>query len=222
MFQGVFYGKEAADQCKKILILGESHHWSQSDQEKTPAERNEKERSYTTTNVMRDYFNNQGVDPCYRFFEKIVQSFGIQPENRELFWNKVYFGNYVDRLCGIKDDAAQKHIQKNRRQYNDALFTFVNEHDIDMVFCFGRRVFNALPSLADRAEDGGIITNNIFIGKKKDYIGLCIYQPDTIHKHASVLLKKPLYAYSLRHPSAAGGYKPSNYQPVLSSFIHCP
>lgn len=219
MHHGVFHDKNAEVKPKRILILGESHHIDKKADGKdkiagVPA-------SYTTASVVEEYI----IDPNkynLHFFNKIAWSFGrstkTDSERRE-FWSQFYFGNYVDVLCGIKDDRAVKQIKEHRKEYNNALFNFINEHNIDTVICFGRRVFNALPSLADNSEDNGFIKSDIYVGKIKDYIGLCTYNPNVEHKNVEVKLNKSLQAYGLRHPSARGGFKAENYVDVLKELI---
>lgn len=206
-------------QKKRILILGESHHWSGDDSE-NEEQRREKERSYRTQNVMDNYLRVRGQDPCYRFFDKIVQSFGYDKEERGTFWEKVWFCNYVDNcLCGVGDAVAKNMIRQHRTAYNNSLFTFINENGIDALFCFSRLVFNNLPGLTRKEEDKGKLTQSVTVGNQKDYIGLCVYQDHIAHPHVDILLDKELYAYCMRHPSGVGGYKPENYVAVLHEWI---
>lgn len=44
-----------------------------------------------------------------------------------MFWNKVYFGNYIEDLCEIKTSTAKNLARDNRVLYNDNLFKFINE-----------------------------------------------------------------------------------------------
>ncbi|MBQ8649112.1 MAG: hypothetical protein IJ470_03485 [Clostridia bacterium] len=182
-----------------------------------------KAASYKTEDIVKCYLESHkkgnGRIPEYRFFDKIVCSFGIDPElQREEFWDKVYFGNYIDVLCGVKDNTAKNYVKnkENRIMLNNALFNFVNKNEIDIVVCFGRLVFNNLPSLTDKSENNEPIKTGIYVGKAKDYIGLCTYAPNIDHKKVDIQLKKPLLVYSLRHPSARGGYRVENYVDVLS------
>ncbi len=219
MHHGVFHGKTAELKPKRILILGESHHVSnKSDSKDTVAG---VPASYTTASVVEEYI----IDPNkynLQFFNKIVWSFGqstkTESERRE-FWSRFYFGNFIDVLCGIKDDRALKQIKEHRKDYNNALFNFINEHNIDAVICFGRRVFNALPSLSDDSENVDFDNPSIYVGKTRDYIGIFSYKPNLEHKNVEVKLNKPLQVYGLRHPSARGGFKPENYVDTLKVFI---
>ena len=218
---GVFAGEQACLQPKRVLILGESHHWSDTDgdNKKSEAERREKEAAYRTENVIKNYLCNQEREPYtgYFIFDKIVKTCGYSEKDRASFWSKVFFANYVDDcLCGIGDSAAKNAVRGRRTKYNDSLFTFINDHQIDIVFCFSRLAFNNLPSLASKDEDGGRITKDIFVRGKRDYIGLCHYKANTAHRHTTVELEKDLEAYSLRHPSSRGGYEIDNYAPVIS------
>ncbi len=250
MHQGEYKGKNADSKAKRILILGESHHWSAEDWELLPNEteeqakerRRKKAKNYTTEKIVENYLENYKTHDnrasAYRFFDKIVLSFGIDPEQqRDEFWSNVYFGNYVEVLCGIKDGVAKETLKKesggrtHREIYNDNLFNFINKNKIDVVVCFGRMVFDNLPSLSKEhlyeespKKNGEIVKNGkikegIKIGKSNDYIGKCIYLPNIDHKNTKVILEKRLEAYSLRHPSAAGGYNPENYVDVLKELL---
>lgn len=224
MHKGVFMGINAAKQDKRILILGESHHISNDPESKNrtfgvPA-------TYTTADVVEEHLNmcNQN---SLEFFKKIGNSFGLpmeSAEQRAAFWHRVYFGNYIDVLCGVGDAAAKKYLKEEgkRREMNDALFDFVNEMGIDVIVCFGRLVYDNLPSLNKKhkaCEDIGIITDGLKIGGRSDYIKKCIYLPDIDHANTSVLLKKELSVYSLRHPSGKGGFRAENYSDVLAKLL---
>lgn len=240
MHLGEYKGKNADSKAKRILILGESHHWSAEDWKLSPNEteeqaeerRSKKAKKYTTEKIVKSYLENYKTHDnrasAYRFFDKIVLSFGIDPkQHREEFWSSVYFGNYVEVLCGIKDGVAKETLndKTNRETYNDNLFNFINKNKIDVVVCFGRLVFNNLPSLnkeylnEESPKKNGRIKEGIKVGKRNDYIGKCIYLPDIEHKNTKVVLKKQLEVYGLRHPSAAGGYNPQNYVDILKELL---
>lgn len=216
MYKGEFVGIEFKKQPRKILILGESHHWCKEDAQKTAVEKEKIEAEYRTYKIIWDYLQTNGQNASYHFFDKIVESFGVSKDNRVEFWNKVCFGNYVDVLCGVGDEAAKQKIAKKRKEYNSALFQFIKDNDIDIVFCFSRRAYNALPSWCDKDEDKGTVASDIWVKGKRDYIALCSYKPNREHKHTDVLLSKEVKVYGLRHPSCRGGYIPSNYKTVLS------
>ncbi len=224
MHKGVWHGENA----KHILILGESHHTNSTDNQEAgePA-------TYTTHEKLQQYmdqYNNPNTkrrDPCYKFFDKIVSSFGLDPEkDRSDFWSKVYFGNYVPVLCGVKDQAAAKQIQgkdeisglSNRKLYNNALFDFVNTHGIDVIFCFSVLAYNNLPSLAeDEAPDTR--TSLGTRGEKQVYLRHCQYKAGIPHDHTTVLLNHDLEVYGIPHPSAASGYDPQIFAKALSNKI---
>lgn len=239
MHRGVFIGNNVRNQEKRILILGESHHWSKGDWELKPNEteeqaeerRKKKAEEYETKKVITNYLDNyktRSRDRAYQFFEKIILSFGLDPEReRETFWNNVYFGNYIEELCGIKDGKAANVLKTknggilNREKYNDTLFEFINLNRIDIVFCFGRLVFNNLPSLnkeyftEEKCQDKIEIKKS---GKPIDYIANCAYLPDINHKSTNFVLKKRLDVYGLKHPSAYG-FNPENYVDVLKKLL---
>lgn len=218
MHHGIFEGKNAKERTKRILILGESHHVNKRDENNMevgiPA-------TYTTSSVVEEYINGSKAR-TKKFFRKIGKAFDCEMESerdRRAFWDEVWFANYIDVLCGIKDGAAKRVLAKteNRKKHNDELFRFVNENKIDVVVCFGRLVFDNLPSFNKkhiREEDRGRIKEGIMAGSKNDYVQKCVYLPDITHNNTSVILNKPLNVYSLRHPSAPG-FTPENYSDVL-------
>ncbi len=199
MHYGEFSGKNAGN----ILILGESHHISTTNEADMTAG---VKASYSTEEVIYDYFKDRN-NKDYFFFDKIVQSFGFLPEEREKFWNSVYFGNYVDVLCGVGDSFAKRIIKENREKYNNELFTFINEHNISTVFCFSVNVYsNGLPSLnknSDEAEEKHIAG---ILNKKNVYVRHCFYRAGIEHGGADVILRKDLEIYGIPHPSSRGGY----------------
>lgn len=222
MHKGVFVGICAEQQKKRILILGESHHINKQDKENSEAG---KEATYPTCRVVAEYFEDtEKKNKNLRFFEKIAKSFGISvplDEEADAFWNKVYFGNYIPVLCGVGDDTAEKTIKHNgnRKAYNDAVFRFVNDHEIDIIFCFGRRTYNAFPSWYDKKENKGKVLTGISVGGKSDYISHCVYLHGVDHDNTTVVLNKELSVFCLRHPSARGGFNVDNYAPFLSELI---
>lgn len=203
MHPGVFKGNNLTAN-RNILILGESHHHTKSNDPK-----------YTTENVVKNYFHNPS-DPDYRFFDKIAACFGYSPDEREVFWNKVWFGNYVDESnCGIATDRAKKLIKENRKKYNKKLFEFVNQKGIDIVFCFSRLVYKNLPSQAS-FEDKPVRFDVPKTGN--DWIGKFIYKPGT-RPNGDLGLNKELIVYSFRHPSARCGFRLEHYMDYLQNEI---
>lgn len=213
MHKGVYIGKEAKQLKDRVLILGESHHSSNENED------------YTTKDVIENYRCQESHN--YVFFDKIVQSFGINEDNKDnrfiLFWEKVYFGNYVDEYCGVKDSQAKNNIIKNRVQYNDELFKFINDNNITKVFVFSRLVYNNLPSLSEENKSIENLTclnkEPLMINGKKDYISHCKYLPNTEHNSTNVKLKHEVIVYGMRHPSARGGYNAGNYSEYLKKEI---
>lgn len=232
MFPHAFCGDLAKDQKIKILILGESHHWETEDygdSEERIAYRKRKEAAYSTAEVVNRYLNNcrdnGHPEPAHAFFDKIVQAFGIDPDtSREAFWDRVHFGNYIDRICGVGDDQAVRLLKNSFEQYNDDLFNHINGHHIDIVCCFSRRVYGKLPDFADPAQERREPIENLFIRcqtgtVKRDRITQCVYLPNTPHRHTNIMLKKPLTVYGMLHPSGRYGFDPTNYAPVLRPLI---
>lgn len=239
MHKGEFKSENAKDKQINILILGESHHWSNDDwitaegETEADAEKRRKEKAanYKTETVVKNYLINYAKsnnrDNAYRFFDKIVQAFGFDPEiHREYFWDHVWFGNYIDELCGVGDSKATELLScpSKRQGYNDQLFEFINNKEINVVFCFSRRVYNNLPSLAKATgEKENTINVGDFLrtkdGKpKKDYISYCKYL-SSAHKHTGKLLERTVEVYGMLHPSGQYGFAPENYAPELKKRI---
>lgn len=214
MFKGVYEGKNAKHQSKRILILGESHY------DKDGYD------NFTTKSVIENYHLNPN-EKKYNFFHKIAQCFSVKTNDIdkefECFWSNVYFANYVDELCGIGDSKAKSLIENNKKEYNDELFEFINKNEIDIVFVFGRAVYNNLPSCSKNktaAEKQPDLDNgNLFVGKKRDFIRHCVYLKGEQHKNAKTILKRDVHVYGLRHPSARCGFNAENYKPYLKNLI---
>ncbi len=228
MHKGVFVGSNAENRNKRILILGESHHISKTDDKNSEKF---KPATYDTKCVVREHIEDiTNTKKSLHFFQKIGNAFGFPMETEDeknAFWENFYFGNYIDVLCGIKDGATGEYLAQkddngitNRQKMNDDLFEFVNDNNIDVIVCFSRKVFDNLPSLTLKEEDKPNANNDaIMVGRQKDYIGHCVYLPNTNHKNTSVILNRELNAYSLRHPSARGGFCPENYADALSKLL---
>lgn len=223
MHKGVFIGHHAPDRPRRVLILGESHHVGNSNRDRLG-----QEAEYTTESVLREDYYGNPFHRHYRIYDKIIRSFGRDPEvpgAREDFWEAVYFGNYIPVLCGVRtgDAATLLRDEANRRRYNNELFGFVNGNGIDVLFCFSRLVYRSLPGFsADAAvralEDlGGIECGRV--GNSRDHVDRCRYCAGVPHSAVDILLQKELAVFGMRHPSARGGYDPSNYAQTLKAAL---
>ena len=212
MHWGVFHGKYANKRKDRILILGESHHVS-TDKDVATNKDPGKRATYSTQSVLEEYLQNyntctgKGRKASFQFFDKIVRTFGIDPEtSRSEFWDQVYFGNYIDVLCGIGDNFAKSQIKadENRQKYNDQLFAFVNDHNISHIFCFSILSYRNLPSLVSGEEEE--CTELGKQGKCNVYLYRCLYKAGIARNNTSIVLENDLKVFGIRHPSAKGGY----------------
>ena len=215
MHKGVF---NADKHGLNILILGESHHIS-TDPNVTTDKIAGVPATYTTASVVLEHLEKlknekKGMHP---FLTKIAQTFGAEDE--ETFWRSVYFGNYIDVLCGIGNSVAKNQIEEdgNRVKYNNQLFQFVNEHTIDKIFCFSVLAYKNLTDLAD-GEESQCETIGMR-GKKRVYLRQCKYEAKTQRSGTSVILEKDLHVFGISHPQAKGGYSPEMYANALKSQI---
>ena len=198
MYNEVFVGTEAETQQHRILILGESHHGSSSS---------------TAYVVQHNYFSNpHGVN--YRFFENIVRTFGYDVKDREKFWNKAYFGNYMDSLCGIQDGVAKNRLKEKgvRERLNQNLFNFISENRIEYVFCFSRMVYNNLPPLNKELGDCEICRNPM--EAKRYRLDQCTYQP---RQNEGMKLNNQVTVYGFLHPSRCYSY--NRYQAPVAQIL---
>jgi len=200
MFRKAFKGEMADGQPIKVLIIGESHY-----EENTVIE--------GTSDVV-NYLAVEGNDNGTQFYKNIMKTFGydITPEQRKLFWSKVYFGNYVSELCGKRENnVAAQLIKKNKKQYNNDLFDFVNDNEIDIVFCFSRLVYDNLPSAAAGEKE------EVLIKHKTNSLKRFKYHACIEHGNCDIVLKKPLKVFGLRHSSA--GFSSTVYSDYLKDII---
>lgn len=189
MYKNVFVGENASKQPKRILILGESHY--------------EEDGEIDGTDGVVKHLALNGNDDKTQFYKNIMKTFDyeITPEKRKLFWNKVYCGNYVDDLCGKgENNPAKELIKDNQIKYNDSLFSFINENEIDIVFCFSRLVYNNLPGFAKGESE------ELLIEHKTQYLKRFTYKPNCAHKKCDIQLKKTVTIYGLKHPSSSYSY----------------
>lgn len=211
MHHGVFEGERAKDQTVKYLILGESHHVSTDPKVMTdkvagvPA-------SYTTASVIQEHLEKRKK---HDFLTKIAKTFGTEDE--DAFWQSVYFGNYIDVLCGIGNSLAEKQIEDNRKEYNDQLFRFLNKHNISKIFCFSVLAYKNLPDLTD-GEESQCETIGMR-GKRSVYLRQCKYKTGTQHSGTSVILQQDVHVYGISHPQAKGGYSPEMYANTLKNQV---
>lgn len=214
IFKGVYEGKNAKHQSKRILILGESHYDKDG------------YNDFTTDSVVQNFYSNPG-EKKYQFFHKIAKCFfenvkDIDDEFESL-WNNVCFANYVDGLCGIGDSKAKSLIENNKKEYNNELFEFINKNEIDIVFVFCRTVYNNLPSYsknkATTEKQPDLDNGDLSVGNRRDFVNCCIYLKDEPHENTDIKLNKDVHVYGLRHPSAQCGFNVENYKPYLKNLI---
>ena len=199
----------------RTLILGESHY---EDKNGTKAG---EQVDFPTSSVVERYLSHiSGKTPGEhwdRFFTRIAESFGYSKESAEAFYNKVFFGNYVPVFCGIgENNTAIAFMSANRTEYNNQLFDFLNEKEIDTVVCFSKDAYWNLPSLAENEKE---FTHDFVlgeIGRGRNIVNYCKYMPDTIHPACDIKLNKTVQVYGIRHPSCGGGYNSQQVYKKLS------
>ena len=207
-------GHHICDECRTV-ILGESHYGDENNSNDKIGE----EVPYSTESVVQGYLDSRSSGTnrkrWYRFFDNIAASFGFLQENSPEFYEKVWFGNYVPILCGVKEEnRAGQYIKKHRTEYNDALFRFINENDIQTVVCFSKLVYWNLPGGVDGEESKDILLSSS--GERTNAIHVFGYHAGIAHTHCNVELKRPLAVYGIRHPSSNWKYDPQKVYDNLS------
>lgn len=210
MHNGEYVGAAAAAQRKRILILGESHHGDGPEDVGKPGK-------IPTEDVVKIYLSQKDkTEKRLEFFHEIALSFGIETgkdEEKRLFWDKVFFGNYVDVLCGVRDSAARNWIKRCGKEYNEQLVKFVNERQIDIIFSFSILAYWALPTSGGcrpgilPAEQGALL-NQKTVGRRNNrnvYLRGYICEPSTD------TIDHPVTIYGIPHPSARGGFEPNHF-----------
>lgn len=205
MYKGVWVGDEVF-RDNNILILGESHY----DEEKDKGF----ETKLQTRDVLINYLDYRKGDKKFshwmNFFTKIAHCISDSYNNKQIidFWNKVYFGNYINVLCGLKDGYAKEYLRNkaNINMLNDELFQYVNQNNITDVICVSKLVFGVLP----KYEDDVIECQN---GKSK--ISMIEYKANTVYEGCGICLNKDLNLYCIPHPSGFG-FEPKNYNEVFN------
>ncbi len=183
---------------KRILILGESHY----DEDKEIAS---EVGPYYTSEVLKCFLNARKHVYWHNFFKRIADSFGYK-ESRQDFYDKVYFGNYVTVFCGKNSDVAKKAIKENRVEYNNRVFSFINDNKIDVLVCFSKTVYYALPDANDgdqRFEPIIVSPENI---AQRRTIEKYLYKEGVRHRGCEEILEKPLLVYGVNHPSGSYGF----------------
>jgi len=212
MHKGEFVGINAHKKQNRTLILGESHHVS-TDSDITTDKIAGEPASYTTASVVWEHLEKLKNEKkeMHPFLTKIAQTFGT--EDQETFWQSVYFGNYIDVLCGIGNSVAKNQIKGNRIKYNDQLFQFVNKHKIEKIFCFSILAYKNLPELSDDEESTWEAVG--MRGNRRVFLRQCQYKAGLQHEGTSVILQQNLRVYGISHPQAKGGYSPEMYVNAL-------
>ena len=201
MHYGEYEGAAAATQQRKVLILGESHY------SQDPAVKQGTPGNRGTCCVVEDYLTDKESRDrqLTRFFHNIALAFGIdvgKDEEKKLFWDKVFFGNYVDVLCGVQDGTAERLMKQNKETYNQELAEFVNRHQIDTVFCFGLGVFDCLPG----DHYAGILPGEVgdTVSGKKFEENQSIELAGYLCEPPSGPFDHPVRIYGMTHPSRPG------------------
>ena len=94
------------------------------------------------------------------------------------------------------------------------LFEFINENEIDIVFCFSRKVYEKLPSLDKDLGDSETAKDE----NDSHRLNKCIYCAGVAQRdHVSISLAKTVTVYGLKHPSQGFSYQ--KYQTRIADIV---
>ena len=211
MNKGVWAGNHIPDN-NRILILGESHYGSSGGNDNKY-----KDVDYDTSEVLEEYYGHKAESSGKhwdRFFDRIAESFGYSTDT-VAFYDKVVFGNYVDKFCGVRDETAENVIKAEYQRLNHDLFSFINENQVSILVCFSILAYNQLPARAIPVEnpEKRILIGQI--GNRQQYLRKYLYRQGVTHDRCDLKLNSDLLVYGIPHPSARGGYDASKVYEVL-------
>ena len=213
---GVWQGKDICE-TNRVLILGESHYGDENNTD----EKIGQICPYDTKDVVKEYIRHKtpGNEKAHwdRFFDRVARCFGYPSGKEGLFFEKVWFGNYVPVLCSIAgDNPAEYFMNNNRTEYNNDLFNFVNDNQIDTIVCFSKTVYYNLPQKNDIVEEECRSIELPKLGGRRNPLEVYQYFAEVTHGYCDVTLNKPLMIYGVRHPSAQGGFKAEHVANVFA------
>ena len=111
-------------------------------------------------------------------------------------WFRQYFGNQTDAPL------------------TPGQIEFIEENEIDIVFCFSRKVYDKLPSLDKKLGDDEIKGDT----SNSHRLNKCVYNAGSAErKYVSVPLSKTVAVYGLKHPSQGFSYR--KYRVLLAEII---
>lgn len=204
MYKGVWAGDNIFPE-NNILVLGESHYEEEKDKGF--------ESSILTKDVVNNFLEyrngNRKFAHWMNFFTKVAHCVDDSYNNAQIigFYEKIYFGNYIDVLCGLKDGFAVDYLfnQANVEKLNDDLFNYVNKNSISDIICVSKLVFCKLPKFRSY--------ENEFLDEENKIVFIK-YKANTEYEGCSILLNGDLNLYCIPHPSGFG-FVPKYYNPVF-------
>ncbi len=144
-------------QGKKILVLGESHYCINELAKGgrcypicKKEQMNNACFSFTQVVVRKAVYGYQG-DPelrCFVTFERAVAGKELSQQEREAFWEKVVFYNYVQYALPAPGISPNKeHLGKSQKLFLELLEKYMP----DYIIVWGARLYNRLPECGGHA-----------------------------------------------------------------------
>lgn len=128
---------------KKILVLGKSHHCAKRS-DFTPA---------ITIEVIKDLFNpdseHEPYKNTYTKFMNALSGEKLSIEEKEKWWNRVSFYNYVQVPI---ETARQSPTAEEFKNSEKAFFEVLEELRPTHIIVWGKRLYNALPNKGEELD----------------------------------------------------------------------
>lgn len=173
---------------KKILLLGESHICGEGCHD--CGDLNEHLNCNEFTNNVIKYFFNYKIGEgefdywmnTYTKFGNVLYNKSLSPEDTVTFWNSIAFYNYVQYST---NQARVSPLYKEFKKSETAFFEVLQSIKPDLVFVWGERLWEQLPTNGEYGEE--ILIENVKGGR------LYYYTID----------EKKIPIYMINHPSSS-------------------
>jgi len=173
---------------KKILLLGESHICGEGC--KDCGNLNEHPNCNEFTNNVIKYFLNYktGVGDfeywmnTYTKFGNVLYNKSLSAEETVSFWNSISFYNYVQYST---DQARVSPLYEEFEKSSKAFFEILQSYQPDLVFVWGERLWEQLPTNGEYGEE--ILIDNVKGGRIYYY----------------TIEEKKIPIYMVNHPSSS-------------------
>lgn len=185
---------------EKILILGESHY--NEDHQKLNEITGDEIRRQMTNEAISDFVNNDNGfadwKNTYTCFERIVTNKELSQKEREDFWSRVVFYQFIQFV----QETPRKPINNNQvEQSQNAFFEVLKMYMPDYIIVWGKRLYDFLPDLEGELETLTINGDSLPVWKYN-------------------IEGKIIPAMAINHPSVPKGKSREKWHPFINLFLN--